>query len=228
MSLEPAEPTIINLSAKMTPSQAKFNRRMREERGNRCEVCGKTNADEQIEAHHILDRREYPQHAKNPENILVVCQPCHSSLTDLTGDSIKKDILGYASLPADIRQRIAAFLEANQPALITVIQALRRGRGYANAVFGWRMEHKSLHPPEAFIRRFEAEEAAQDAFLKEEAKNVKTKPLDPVGSQSKNPTQQGGKPKLTPQAGRNYEALMRQSDESKRRFPGVRMKGFFK
>lgn len=48
---------------------------------------------------------------------------------------------------------------------------LLRGRSYANAVFWWRMENKSLHPPEAFIRRFEQEEVAHEAFLKEEAKS---------------------------------------------------------
>jgi hypothetical protein len=40
--------------------------------------------------------------------------------------------------------------------------------------------------------------------------------------------QQRGTRKLSPQATRNYEALRRQYDGTRRRFPGAGMKGFFK
>jgi hypothetical protein len=90
------------------------------------------------------------------------------------------------------------------------------------------MEHKSLHPPEAFVRRYEEDESAREAFLKEDAKTVKPKRSALIGSQPKKPSRQGGTPKLSPQTGRNYEALRRQHDGVKRRFPGARMKGFFK
>lgn len=151
------EPTIINLSAKTTKSQMKFNRRIREERGNRCEVCGTTSDQKQIEAHHVLDRRCFPKHAQNPENIIVVCQPCHTCLTDCMGNMSRGELQSYASLPSALRLRVADFVEKSAPRLTTFIQALRRGVGFADAVFWWKMEHGSSNPPAAYIKRFEQE-----------------------------------------------------------------------
>jgi len=171
LSLMTEDPTIINLSAKPTKSQANFNRRIRKERGNRCEICGATTDQKPIEAHHILDRRAFPQFAKNPENIIVACQPCHSGLTDCIGDLEGQYLIPYGSLPLSIRKRVAIFIEQNAPNLTTLIQTLRRGRGYAKAVFWWRMEHKSLYPPETVIREYEKEDAAYEKWLASQGSN---------------------------------------------------------
>ena len=117
---EPAR--IINMSAKLTKSQMKFNRRIRNERGNHCEVCGATADQGQIEAHHVLDRRAFPDYAKVPENILVLCQSCHSQVTDSMDDLTGEDLLFYGALPYKIRMRLADFMVKNEPRFTTFIQ----------------------------------------------------------------------------------------------------------
>jgi hypothetical protein len=123
------DPTIINLSAKLSKSQLKFNNLMREQRGNRCELCGATADREKIEAHHVLNRRYFPKYVKTPANILVVCQPCHSLLIGYTGNMSKEALEPYRFLPVEIRFQIAIFVRMNEPKLTTLIDTLECGGG---------------------------------------------------------------------------------------------------
>lgn len=53
----------------------KFRNKLREERGNKCEICGRGNVV--LDGHHLTYER-----FKNelPEDIQIVCRPCHKKI----------------------------------------------------------------------------------------------------------------------------------------------------
>lgn len=51
---------------------------IRERDSKKCICCGKT-FKEHLEVHHIMPIRRYPDLANNPENLVSLCQQCHSN-----------------------------------------------------------------------------------------------------------------------------------------------------
>ncbi len=58
---------------------------MKEERGSACEVCNIALPLEQLSVHHMLETRIYPEFAREPLNMIVLCSHCHSTLADAEG-----------------------------------------------------------------------------------------------------------------------------------------------
>ena len=95
-----------------------LSKAIREERGCRCERCGQQFHRIDLECHHVLGWRRYPQHRYDPENILVLCHRCHEVFTQSEGHLV------YASLPKSVKVRILRFLKADQPDELEFIKQL--------------------------------------------------------------------------------------------------------
>ncbi|MCP5554605.1 MAG: HNH endonuclease [Akkermansiaceae bacterium] len=105
----------------------RFCRKIRLARGNICENCGATSEETQIESHHILTYHEYPEFGKDPANILVLCQACHSGLTTPYGQTSHGSLISWARLDPELRARVADYVEANAPQLTTFVRIIRAG-----------------------------------------------------------------------------------------------------
>src|SRR4051794_35719621 len=75
-------PTIRRLRPyRCTDKDVRLRRAIKVERGATCESCNTTVPLERLSVHHILEARMYPEHARNPFNMLVLCSACHASVT---------------------------------------------------------------------------------------------------------------------------------------------------
>ena len=101
---------------------------MKLERDSACEACGLAFALEQLCVHHILETRIFPEFAREPLNMIVLCFPCHSSITNSEGFAASIVMLFYSELPPAVRQRHLPFVSAyGSPALAS---AFRLGDPY--------------------------------------------------------------------------------------------------
>lgn len=91
-------------------ADARIRRAVKLERGPTCESCGRLFATEQLCVHHILETRIFPEHAREPLNMLVLCSRCHSSITASERYAASLVMHFYSALPAPIRQRNLVFL----------------------------------------------------------------------------------------------------------------------
>ena len=130
-----ASPNLLRLILpyRIARSDQRFRQRIRRERGNRCERCGATGEKAGIQCHHVLEARVYPEFAREPANVIVVCEPCHSMVTSATHAEVwehdfrTKSILEfYGGLPAEVGRRVATFLEKNAPQLGGIISVCTR------------------------------------------------------------------------------------------------------
>lgn len=72
---------------RITPNQRtiqecdrRFKERLLQERGDRCEICGKAG---EVSAFHILNKKDYPKLRWSRFNVLLVCwNPCHADYHD--------------------------------------------------------------------------------------------------------------------------------------------------
>jgi hypothetical protein len=96
-------------------------------RGTFCENCGAGPEVRQIESHHILTYREYPEFRKAPENILVLCIDCHRGLSPPYGHRMNYEVFYWARLKPEIRQRVADSFEAKDPSRTTFIRIVWSG-----------------------------------------------------------------------------------------------------
>lgn len=111
-AVKPAEHTYIKLTPyKPTSRDREFRRRVKQERGYQCEQCRRTTVPENLNVHHILETRVYPQFARERQNVLVLCERCHAccSQGESFGASMRAHF--YARLPSKIRERHLAFIE---------------------------------------------------------------------------------------------------------------------
>ncbi|MBL9160628.1 MAG: HNH endonuclease [Verrucomicrobiales bacterium] len=109
------------------PSVRRFCRRVRTERGNFCENCGVGPEVRQIESHHILTYHDYPEFGKDPANILVLCINCHRGLSVPYGHKLDYEVLYWARLKPELRQRVADYVEAKDPSRSTFVRIVRAG-----------------------------------------------------------------------------------------------------
>lgn len=105
---------------KITAGDRSFRKRVKEQRGARCEKCGKSELPERLAVHHILQTSIHPIHARTPDNVLVLCQECHQEITSNELSCAAAIGAFYAALPSKIRQRHLPFLESIRasPALL--------------------------------------------------------------------------------------------------------------
>lgn len=123
------EPVRIIQPYRVTASDRAFRKRIRAERGNKCERCGASGADTDIHCHHVLEVQTYPEFAKETANVVVVCQECHKFITTATHAEVwEHDFRAariqdfYAGFPVEVRQRIGGFLAKHAPHLSGIIK----------------------------------------------------------------------------------------------------------
>jgi hypothetical protein len=121
------------LPYQITSSDQRFRQRIRTQRRNKCERCGASGEKAGIQCHLVLDARVHPEFAREPANVIVVCEPCRSLVTSAThaqvweDDSRTKRIQEfYGALPAEVGRRVAAFLDKNAPQLKRIIAVCQR------------------------------------------------------------------------------------------------------
>jgi hypothetical protein len=90
-----------------------FSKKIREERGNKCECCGIESNE--TEVHHRLEKYIYPIFAFEPDNVIVLCKECHSLATQVqrTHPDFSNDF--YSKMPINVQKRLNAFLERAKP-----------------------------------------------------------------------------------------------------------------
>lgn len=114
----------------------RFCRKARLARGNICESCGVGPEVRQIENHHILTYHEYPEFGRDPENMLVLCIDCHRGPSVPYGHKLDYEVLYWARLKPDLRQRVADYVEAKSPSRSTFVRIVRAGEKAAeNYIF---------------------------------------------------------------------------------------------
>jgi hypothetical protein len=127
-AVNPADRTHITLTAYKPNSRDKvFRRRLKQERGGKCERCGRKASSEKLCVHHILETRAFPQFAREKRNALVLCERCHASVSQ--GESFGTSMLAlfYAQLPSDIRARHLPFLQAQLDPSSALVSAFKHG-----------------------------------------------------------------------------------------------------
>ena len=86
---------------------ARFSRRIRAERGDRCERCGRE--DGGAEVHHFWETHIYPMLAFEPDNVAVLCLACHDMATRVQRKF--PDFAGefFCMFPVEKQKRLAEF-----------------------------------------------------------------------------------------------------------------------
>jgi hypothetical protein len=119
-----ASPDLLRLVLpyRITGADQKFRQRIRQERGNKCERCGASGEKVDIQCHLMLDARVYPQFAKEPANVIVVCERCQSLVA--SAQVWERQLIQefYGGLPAEVRRRVVEFLEEKAPQLRGIIE----------------------------------------------------------------------------------------------------------
>ncbi len=62
--------------------------------------------------HHILESRIYPEFAREPLNVLILCEHCHGEVARAEHEGAAARLWFYASLKFEIRSRHIGFLES--------------------------------------------------------------------------------------------------------------------
>jgi len=96
---------------KPTKADQKLRQRIKQDRGCVCEACGKADLPEKLIAHHILETRIFPEHARNPDNVLILCIECHGEISGAEKAFSSLVACFYSKLPLAIRQRHLPFLK---------------------------------------------------------------------------------------------------------------------
>ncbi|HUA68965.1 MAG TPA: HNH endonuclease signature motif containing protein [Candidatus Saccharimonadales bacterium] len=96
---------------KITKADHRFRRRLKLERGGVCESCGKSDLPEKLIAHHILETRIFPEHARNADNVLILCIECHGVISGAEKAFPSLVACFYSKLPLTVRNRHIPFLK---------------------------------------------------------------------------------------------------------------------
>lgn len=118
---------VITHGASRPEAYRTLSRRLREERGPRCESCERI--EHRVICHHVLEYALHPPFRCEPGNILVLCDRCHGKAT--AAERFPQDqALYYSRLPLAIRQRTREFLTQHAPQQHMLLSALARGYDY--------------------------------------------------------------------------------------------------
>lgn len=60
--------------------RVRFRRALFDDRGHRCELCGKELPESMLTVHHIKKRAEHPELRYDKENVQLLCLECHRNL----------------------------------------------------------------------------------------------------------------------------------------------------
>jgi len=120
-------PVLVITHGKRSRSWATFSKRIRMERGSRCEKCGR--ACERVFCHHVLEYAIFPQFRVEPGNILVFCDRCHSDATS-SERTPQEQALFYSRLPGAARERTGVFLRLHAGRHQMLLYALASGPDY--------------------------------------------------------------------------------------------------
>jgi hypothetical protein len=112
---------------KIREGDRRFRRRVKQQRGCHCERCGFKAPLEKLSVHHILETRAYPEFAREALNVIVLCEPCHSTVTDAERFGISRLMLFYSKLNQVTRTRHLPFLERTLPPSSAAVTAFREG-----------------------------------------------------------------------------------------------------
>jgi len=112
---------------KCTEADRKIRRGLKIERGLICENCQVKPPSEKLAVHHILETRCYPEYAREPLNMIVLCPKCHSEITNAERFGTSMICLFYSSLPAKIRERYVSFLAKELAASSAIVVAFQSG-----------------------------------------------------------------------------------------------------
>ena len=112
---------------KVTAADAKIRRKVKAERGSVCESCQVKLDLEKLHVHHILETRLYPELAREPLNMIVLCQSCHQEITDAERFATSLIMNFYSQLRSEIRQRHVPFLESVSDRSKLLPQVFREG-----------------------------------------------------------------------------------------------------
>jgi len=106
-----------------TRAYNRIRRAVKADRGSTCEACAQPLSLDQLCVHHILETRIYPEFAREPVNMLVLCRACHLSVT--RADQFASSLLMhfYSALPVVVRQHHLPFLSKHaSPMLVSAFQ----------------------------------------------------------------------------------------------------------
>lgn len=106
-------------------ADTRIRRAVKLQRGSVCEACALPFALHQLCVHHILEARIYPEFARDPLNMLVLCSRCHSSVTKAERFAASLLLHFYSALPAAVRQRHLEFVTSHASARLS--SAFRMG-----------------------------------------------------------------------------------------------------
>jgi hypothetical protein len=112
---------------KCTNADKRIRREIKVERGLACERCHATSPAEKLAVHHILETRSFPEFAREPLNMIVLCSECHSEVTEAERFGTSMICRFYSSLPAKIRERYVVFLKKRLGASSAIVEAIRSG-----------------------------------------------------------------------------------------------------
>jgi HNH endonuclease len=112
---------------KCTNADRKLRKKLKIERGQICENCQAKPSSEKLAVHHILETRSFPEFAREPLNMIILCPKCHSDITGAERFGTSMICHFYSSLPVKIRERHVAFLERTVVSSPAIIGAFRDG-----------------------------------------------------------------------------------------------------
>ena len=100
---------------------------VKETRGFVCERCRISFPADRLAVHHIFETRIYPELARDPLNMLILCAGCHSAVTAAERFAGSMLMRFYAALPRDIRERHLSYLQDRLHTAPTLLAAFRGG-----------------------------------------------------------------------------------------------------
>ena len=110
-----------------TKADARIRRAVKQGRGLICESCKAAFPAQQLAIHHIFETRIYPELAREPLNMIVLCPHCHSRITWGEGYSTSLALHFYAELSSDVRLRHIPFLVSQSRTPEALLAAFRSG-----------------------------------------------------------------------------------------------------
>jgi hypothetical protein len=113
-----------------TKADVQFRCAVKRERGKMCEACSAQFPRQQLQIHHILETRIYPEFARERFNVLVLCSRCHSAITWAEAFSASAKLHFYSQLTPAVRNRHFVSLENTGQASPALLSAFRDGNSY--------------------------------------------------------------------------------------------------